>query len=189
VSSGATAVGQYAVQLGKLADYKVVTTASQDNWSHLKSFGADETFDYKDKDAGKKINELTGDGLEYALDCICTDDSQAQIGQALSSKGGHLATILPSQPDKVGKAHKITETIVYTYLDGKDGGFGDWQIKAGKTDRADYVKWLEDSTALFEGGYIKPLPIHKAGGWNDVEKGFRAMQNNEIRGKKMVYTV
>jgi NADPH:quinone reductase-like Zn-dependent oxidoreductase len=68
--SGASAVGQYAIQLGKLAGYKVVTTASQDNWELLKSYGAQETFDYKDKDVAEKIKAATATdgGVNYAFD-------------------------------------------------------------------------------------------------------------------------
>jgi NADPH:quinone reductase-like Zn-dependent oxidoreductase len=45
--SGATAVGQYAIQLAKLSGLKVATTASPHRWETLKSFGADLIVDYK----------------------------------------------------------------------------------------------------------------------------------------------
>ena len=35
----------YAIQLGHLAGYKVVTVASQRNWELCKSLGADAVFD------------------------------------------------------------------------------------------------------------------------------------------------
>jgi len=68
VWSGASSVGQYAVQLGKLAGWKVATTASESNHALLKSYGADAVFDYKDKDVVNKIKEATGDKCEHALD-------------------------------------------------------------------------------------------------------------------------
>lgn len=68
VWSGASSVGQYAVQLLHLAGYKVVTTASESNWSLLKSYGADALFDYKDEKVSEKIKELTGDSLKFAID-------------------------------------------------------------------------------------------------------------------------
>ena len=38
-------VGQYAIQLAKIAGYRVVTTASPRNFELLKSYGADAVFD------------------------------------------------------------------------------------------------------------------------------------------------
>lgn len=47
VYSGASSVGQYAIQLAKLSGFKVVTTASASRESRLKSLGADAVIDYK----------------------------------------------------------------------------------------------------------------------------------------------
>lgn len=43
----ASAVGQYAIQLGKIAGLKVATTASPKNHAKLVAFGADVVIDYK----------------------------------------------------------------------------------------------------------------------------------------------
>jgi NADPH:quinone reductase-like Zn-dependent oxidoreductase len=45
VYGGSTAVGLFAVQLAKLAGYKVVATASPKNFDLVKSYGADEVVD------------------------------------------------------------------------------------------------------------------------------------------------
>jgi NADPH:quinone reductase-like Zn-dependent oxidoreductase len=45
VYGGSTAVGMFAVQLAKLAGYKVVATASPKNFDLVKSYGADEVVD------------------------------------------------------------------------------------------------------------------------------------------------
>lgn len=67
--SGSTAVGMYAIQLAKLAGYKVVVTASESGWKLLKEFGADELFDYKDDEVLEKIRELTKTSpIQVALD-------------------------------------------------------------------------------------------------------------------------
>jgi hypothetical protein len=81
--------------------------------------------------------------------------------------------------------------IAYTCLTGKAEAFGDWVVQAGPADRENYVRWLQQSTALFERGLVKPLPIYPAGGLQDVQKGFTMMAENDarIRGKKMVYSL
>lgn len=45
--SGATSVGQYAIQLAKLSGLRVATTASPARWDLLRSLGADVIVDYK----------------------------------------------------------------------------------------------------------------------------------------------
>lgn len=45
VYGGSTAVGMFAVQLAKLAGYKVIATASEKNFDLVKSYGADEVVD------------------------------------------------------------------------------------------------------------------------------------------------
>ena len=45
--SGSTSVGQYAIQLAKLAGLKVATTASPAKYELVKSLGADVVVDYK----------------------------------------------------------------------------------------------------------------------------------------------
>lgn len=43
----ASAVGQYAIQLGKIAGLRVATTASPKNHEKLRDLGADYVVDYK----------------------------------------------------------------------------------------------------------------------------------------------
>lgn len=45
--SGATSVGQYAIQLAKLSGLRVATTASPSRWDLLRGLGADVVVDYK----------------------------------------------------------------------------------------------------------------------------------------------
>lgn len=55
--AGSTAVGQFAIQLGRLSGYRVITTASPKNHDFVKSLGADEAYDYKDESTPDKIRE------------------------------------------------------------------------------------------------------------------------------------
>jgi len=75
VWGGATAVGFHLIQLAKLAGCSVITTASPDNHAFLKSLGANECFDYKDKDVLANIKQaasnLVGDkGIWAAVDTV-----------------------------------------------------------------------------------------------------------------------
>jgi NADPH:quinone reductase-like Zn-dependent oxidoreductase len=71
VYGGSTSVGLFAVQLAKLAGYKVVATASQRNFDLVKSYGADEVVDYHDSLAAiRQIRSITNNSLIRGLDTI-----------------------------------------------------------------------------------------------------------------------
>lgn len=86
VWGGSTAVGWHLIQLAKLSGCNVIVTASPDNHALLKSLGAQECFDYKDKDVLAKIKEaaskLAGDkGVWAAVDTVVERGSvEACIG-------------------------------------------------------------------------------------------------------------
>lgn len=61
-------MGQFVIQLAKLAGLRVATTASEYRWPTLKALGADVVADYKDPDVVKKIKEATGDQIQYGVD-------------------------------------------------------------------------------------------------------------------------
>jgi threonine dehydrogenase-like Zn-dependent dehydrogenase len=76
VYGGSTSVGLFAVQLAKLAGFKVVATCSPKNFDLVKNYGADEVVDYKDSEAAiKKIREVTGESLRRGLDTISETSS------------------------------------------------------------------------------------------------------------------
>jgi NADPH:quinone reductase-like Zn-dependent oxidoreductase len=66
----------------------VVTTASPHNFDLVKSLGADQVFDYKEKDVGAKIREATSDNLRFVFDTISEKGSPEISAAAISSKGG-----------------------------------------------------------------------------------------------------
>ena len=184
VWSGASSVGNFGIQLGKLAGYSVVTTASKSNFDMLRSLGADDVFDYNDPDVASKIKKATGNAVEYCLDCVCTDDGQQAISEVLLPSG-HMCTILPSHKDKF-KGQKIRETIVYSGLDGKDFESPGWNIPAGPDDRGDMVEWMQATTALLEKGLLKPLPVQLEGGMEDVQNGFVKHKASSIYSCEML---
>jgi len=190
VWSGASSVGQFAIQLLHLAGYNVATTASQANWPLLKSYGADAIFDYKDGKVVDKIREITGDSLEYAFDCVVSQDSPSKIANSMSSQGGSVVCVLPCDQSKLPRKDvKIIETLLYTAIDGKDAYFGPVVFKAGPKDREHHVEWLQHATTLFGQGHIKTLPIENMGGLDDVQKGFQKMRDGKVKAQKLVYFV
>jgi NADPH:quinone reductase-like Zn-dependent oxidoreductase len=84
--SGATSVGQYAIQLAKLSGLRVATVASPSRWDLLRGLGADVLVDYKviaakilnsnhvvltklkDPEVSEKLKKETNNGIVYGLD-------------------------------------------------------------------------------------------------------------------------
>ncbi len=60
VDAGGGAVGQFAIQFAKQRGAKVFATAAKNNHAYLKKIGADECFDYHDKNLLKKFKLALG---------------------------------------------------------------------------------------------------------------------------------
>ncbi|KAF9465715.1 dehydrogenase [Collybia nuda] len=112
VWGGASAVGQWAVQLAKQSGLQVIATASPKNHELLKSLGADAVFDYRDPDVSKKIREFSGDKLAHAVDTIAEGDTTAQVCASFGSKGGYAALLLPAKSTR--EDVKAEFSLVYT---------------------------------------------------------------------------
>jgi len=185
--SGSTAVGQYAIQLAKLAGFRVATTASPRRWEMLKKFGADVIVDYKDPDVVKKLKEGTNDTIQYGLDCISEHGSTQTVQEAFRHSGGHLITTQFDLRNLV-RPEVHTEPVHVGLLLGEDQQVGETLYKTSEEERATYVKWLRMSWELFAKELIKPLDIEVLGGLEDVQKGFDLMKEGKNKCK-IVYRV
>ncbi|MER2494222.1 zinc-binding dehydrogenase [Catenovulum sediminis] len=80
IEAGAGAVGQFAIQFAKQRGATVVTTASKKHHAYLKKIGADETFDYHDKNLLKKFKVALCNGqFDAILDSIGGDNTIRNI--------------------------------------------------------------------------------------------------------------
>ncbi|MFD2166096.1 zinc-binding dehydrogenase [Thalassotalea euphylliae] len=74
IEAGAGAVGQFAIQLAKINNLTVYTTASKQHHNFLKTLGADFVFDYKSDNLVDDIRETLGhERLDKVLDSIGGD--------------------------------------------------------------------------------------------------------------------
>jgi NADPH:quinone reductase-like Zn-dependent oxidoreductase len=89
-------VGNFAVQLAKIAGAKVIATTSDANVDFVRSLGADEVIDYKKEDFSKKVNNA-----DLVFDTI-GGETQAKSWQVLR-KGGILVTTLKLDDSKAAE--------------------------------------------------------------------------------------
>lgn len=187
VAGGSTATGSLAIQFLKLAGYKVVTTCSPRNFEFVKSRGADEIFDYNDKECGKKIRELTGDKLRYAWDT--TQARPDVLADALSSDDSiaHYGDISGNEFPRENV--KQTMTSMYT-------SFGEFHVKFGREWPADeeywkFAKMWMGLTEKFvrEGKVVPHRKQVGEGGLEGVLRGIDNLRAEKVSGAKLVYRI
>ncbi|GKU09228.1 unnamed protein product, partial [Fusarium langsethiae] len=108
VYGGSTATATIAIQLLRLANLIPIATCSPRNFDLVKSHGAEEVFDYRDKNCADKIRESTQGNLKYALDCITTVESTAFCFKAIGRAGGKYVSLDPIP------THAATRKVVKT---------------------------------------------------------------------------
>ncbi|KAJ6466609.1 dehydrogenase [Mycena vitilis] len=186
VWAGATAVGQYTIQLAKLSGLQVVTTASPRNHALLKTLGADAVFDYHDAEVCGEIREFTNNGLAHAVDCISDATTTQQVVQCLGPGGGTVALMLNEPVQAPGVQARFD--LVYTLL-GK--AFEYPMPYEASPDNYEFgkVTALLFSRLLRE-GKLKTTPVKLVpNGLNDVDEWLDYMKQGKVSGEKITYRV
>jgi len=196
VSGGASSVGKYAIQLGKLAGLFVIATGSPKNHALLKDLGADACVDYNDPNWPEQVREISNNQLENAFDCIVENGTVLNVAKAISStKGGHIVTILPIVKEKpkiaeINNKIKIESTLVYTVFQKTlNYGFFDNQGEETPEDKAFWEKYASLVPEYLTSGKIKPNRIREFGGLDDVLAGFKEQKEGKVRAEKLVYKI
>lgn len=188
IYGGSTATGTLAIQYAVLSGCKVVATASQHNFPLLKALGAEEVFDYKDAECGKKICEYTKDSLTLVLDCIAEGSSSAICEDAISSQGGTISYLLPTakktREDVVSK-----KTLGYTVNGEAFDKFGR-HFDAMPEDFEFCKSFWELTQKLVNAGQIAVHPPKVGnGGLEGCFDGFQQLREGNVSGVKLVYRV
>lgn len=132
--AGAT-VGQYAIQLLKLAKYSnVIATASAHHHEYLRSLGAKHTVDYRTEDMAAQIIAAAGGKVPRVLDCISAEGTLKRVAQVVQS-GAKVALLLP-----------IKEGDSVITKDGKS-----WmEIPSGRNPFADDIEIVGVTTFFYQ---------------------------------------
>lgn len=196
ISGGASSVGQYAIQLAKLAGLFVVATASRRNHGLLRELGADAAVDYSDADWPEQVRKLTNDGLGHAFDCIAEKGTWENIARALSpTEGGHIVGLLPPGPSREavrainGKA-RAESTIVYTVFE-REWVHPTFDNCGPRTpeDKALWERYLGMLPELLSSGKVRPNRVREMGGLDEILRGFQEQQEGKVSAEKLVYKV
>ncbi|EIN12455.1 GroES-like protein, partial [Punctularia strigosozonata HHB-11173 SS5] len=173
---GATAVGQYAIQLARLSGFSpIITTASEKHAGFLRSLGATHILprSLSDDALATEIRKITPDPLKIVFEAVSVASTQ-KTGWSLLAPGGTLVVLLPP-----------VEGIV----DGEDGKrivapAGNVHILGQKELGRELYKHLGQ---LLQDGSIKPNRVEVLpGGLAAIPGGLDLLQQGKVSGVKLI---
>jgi len=183
INGASSSVGAFAVQLAKLAKYKVVGIAGSSQ-NVPKELGADVVVDYRnksDEELAKAVVEaaksLSTSNIAGVVDAVSEEKTGKMLAKVLQSfGGGRITTVLPNYKQEAAPANitVLPEMVGTAY--GEDSDF------AAKLYRQ-LGKWLEEG--VFKPNKVKLL----ANGLNSIQEGLDLLRNNKVNGFKLVYKI
>ncbi|KAJ7039584.1 chaperonin 10-like protein [Mycena alexandri] len=186
--AGASAVGQYTIQLAHLSGLQVITTASPHNHALLRSLGASEVLDYRDPSVSAKIRALTNNTLAHAVDCISDATTTRQVVDSLGASGGAISLLLNEPVNTEPGLVRAQFSLVYTLL-----GKAFENLIPYPADPAHYE--FGKATAvmlatLLREGKLKTTPVKLVpNGLDDVEVWLEYLKQGKVSGEKITYRV
>ncbi|KAI0635561.1 GroES-like protein [Trametes polyzona] len=179
IIGGASSVGQYAIQVAKLAGFSpIITTASPHNTELLTSLGATHVLNRSlSNDAILAIiSELTGGKpLEFAFDAISTQETMSLAYQAISP-GGSLVIVLDDVIPKELKLENDGKRVVYVT--------GNVHVPE---NRACGLELYKRVSGWLENGLIKPNAVEVLpGGLAAAPEGIERLKRNKVSGRKLI---
>ncbi|KAM6490695.1 GroES (chaperonin 10)-like protein [Amanita muscaria] len=175
VLGGSGSVGQFVLQLAKLAGFStIITTASLKHADYLKSLGATYVIDRYASSAAvsAEVSKLAGgDGVNYVFDAISIPETQ-QLGYDLLSADGEIALVLPDAIKNKVEGKKVHNVRGFSSI---------------PANHEVAVLFYEKIGSLVQEGEIKPettevLPNGLAG----IPDGLKRLENNQVSGAKLV---
>ncbi|KAF3769435.1 GroES-like protein [Cryphonectria parasitica EP155] len=193
VAGGATATGTRAIQLLKLAGLRPIATCSAKNFQLVRSFGAEEVFEYSDPECAAAIRKYTGNTLAYALDCVATAETTQLCYGAIGRAGGRYATVEPFR-DAIAaqRPHTIKPSwlLALTVFGRKVALDGDYARDPSPEDHRLAVELTKQVQVWLDRGQISVHPVKiMTGGWDAVLEGVDIIRKQAVSGQKLVYPV
>ncbi|ODQ83037.1 hypothetical protein BABINDRAFT_164748 [Babjeviella inositovora NRRL Y-12698] len=205
IIGGATACGQYLIQLAKVA-YKVKTIVTVNSGSaddFVKLLGADYTIDYtkhkniagpvakivQDELGGEKFqfDELGGEKFQFVFDCVGNSDLFPEMDNILKSKkeGSAVVTIVGNKKADYNTTtfmNTVSLSLIKTVVKSKLG-LGSFTYTISRSGPT--AEWCKRAMGLFEEGKIKII-IDSTYSLEDFSKAVDRSTTNRARGKVII---
>lgn len=195
VWGGATGLGQAVIQLLKKVHgfTKIVVVASKKHEQLLKSYGADEIFDYHDKDVIKQI-KTKYNNFSWLIDCVSSPDTFNQVYQC--SPDGMTSTVFnfmmmnndSVKPEYRKDTVKLDDAMVYSST-GVEYRLGDSVFPADPEYRTDVTNFVKFINAHFIDGSLRHNPVKIYKGLDNVVQMLDDLKANSNSGDRYVVDV
>ncbi|KAH8692259.1 putative zinc-binding oxidoreductase ToxD [Talaromyces proteolyticus] len=190
IYGGSTATGTISIQLLRQAGYIPITTCSPKNFDLVKSYGAEAAFDYQDPRCGQKILSFTRSKFTCAFDTISDRQSARLCADVLSNdpSSAYCSTLPVSEPFQK-KAIVPKRLLLWSGL-GEPINFMGYTLPVVFEDFAYLKEWTFLAEALLEERELTSHPVRfMHNGWEGIWKGLERIQNSQVSGEKLVYTL
>ncbi|KAF1828569.1 GroES-like protein [Decorospora gaudefroyi] len=191
VSGGSSSTGTCAIQLLKMAGFNVVATCSARNMTLVKSFGADATYDYTDRNCAGDIREHTGNSLRFAIDCISTPETTQLCYEAIGRTGGRYVSLDPFS-QTVASTRKVVSAgwVLGPELVGEEIA---WPAPHGREAnpiaREFCIAWNITLQKLLDQDHIRTHPqLVRNTGLEGVLGGLEEIRAKQVSAQKLTFT-
>ena len=177
-----------------------ITTCSPHNFDLVKSYGAEQVYDYHDPASSvDQIKAYTGNALDYALDCVCDAASMNFCYNAIGRFGGKYTALQPYQhlvehlQNKRARRVKA-DWILGSALFGKKINWKEpYNVEADPELRVFGEEWFRCAQRLLDRGEIRPHPVRvdsgDVTGFEGVLRGLEVLKSKGVSGEKLVYRI
>ncbi|RAK96471.1 zinc-binding alcohol dehydrogenase family protein [Aspergillus ibericus CBS 121593] len=189
IYGGSTASGSWLIQVAKLAGYTVLTTCSPKNFNLVRTYGADEVFNYHDPRCAQQIREYTNNSVRIVCDAVSTSESVRICEEAIGTEGGRYHSLLPAQ---VNRSDVQATFINCCVAIGESFEYGpDCMVIPRVPEEFEFAKrWARLLGTLWAQGKVRPLAVEKrGGGLKGVLDGLEDLKNGAVSARKLVYLV
>jgi hypothetical protein len=173
--------------------YEAITTCSPRNFDYVKSLGASHAFDYKSPTVGADIRKHTNDNLYLAYDTIGEKGSAEICGQALSSHpspSGQKPLFVCILRDKCPREDvESVNTLGYTAI-GEEFVIMGRKFPAQPDHLEKAKEMAKRAEKYLKEGLFKPHRHEvRQGGIKGIQEGLQYLQEGNVSGVKLVYTI
>lgn len=157
----------------------------------MRSYGADEVFDYKHPDCAETVRSKTGNALDYAIDCVAEDSTMKFCYTAIGRARGSYTALNPFNERLATRKVVKPEWVLATRITGAGSA---WPAPYG-CDPEPLLRGLagplfDKVQGLLDRQSIRPQPIRVDGeGFEAVLNGVEVIRQGGVSGQKLVYRI
>lgn len=168
--------------------FRPITTCSPKNFDLVKSYGAEEAFDYNSPTCAEDIRKYTKGSLRYVLDAI-TEARTVELCYAAMSRLGGRYTGLEKLPLNCDSRKTVSASwMLGISIFGKEIALDDgYERPPNAQYRETGRDFFQVVQRLWGEGKLRPHPIQVLpGGWDGILKGIEMKRQNSVSGEKLV---